>query len=181
MGLKKLFFGVGAIVGYIFGIIGTIVTILSVSGQITIDIKWTIILGLFVIFLIVLTIKATVNYANIVRNGTRFAITTYSKDAEKDYYYTSYSQNLRVGTLVTVYYSKPMSKKMGYGIIHNSSVEEYIEVEMLFIEPAMHDIFEQSKTNNGKVLEDMYILANVYVENIPQIASLLSGGTENNG
>ena len=176
MSMKKLFSGVGAIVGYVFGLLGTVVTILTVAGQITIGIKWLIIIGMIVIAAIILALKATIDYSIIAKNGNRFAITTYSSDNGTDYYYTEFSQNLRIGTLVTVYCSRPMSKIVGYGLVHNSSPDEYIEVKILHIEPGMKTVFDQSKTNNNKVLRDLYILPNVYVDNIPTIADFLKQG-----
>lgn len=176
MGMKKMLSGVGAIVGYIFGLIGTTVTILSVSGQISIGVRWIIIAGLFVVATIVLALRATIDYHHISKNGNRFAITAYSSQNGVDYYYTDFSSNLRVGTIVSVYCSKPMSKIVGYGLVNNSSPDEYIEVEMMHVKSEMSDIFEQSKTNNNNVLKDLYILPNVYAENIPMIAGFLKQG-----
>lgn len=176
MSMKKLLSGVGAIIGYVFGLIGTVVTILTVSGKITIGVRWIIIIGMIVIAAIILAVKATIAYSYIAKNGNRFAITTYSSDDGVDYYYTDYSQYLRIGTLVTIYCSRPMSKIVGYGLVYNSSPDEYIEVKIVHIEPGMEAVFNQSKTNNNKVLRDLYILPNVYADNIPTIADFLKQG-----
>lgn len=123
---------------------------------------------------------AICRYQNIVRNGTRFEITAYNQSKGKDLYYTEFSKNLRVGTLVTIYYAKPMSKKLGYGIIHNSSVDEYIEIEVIYVDEEFSDVFLQSKTNVRKVLQDMYVLPNMYVEYIPEVMSIFNGGVIKN-
>ena len=60
------------------------------------------------------------------------------------------------------------------------TTNEYVEVEIYQIESTMQSIFEQSKTNNQKVLHDMYILPNVYISKIPEIAKQREGG-KNNG
>ena len=87
---------------------------------------------------------------------------------------------MRIGTLVSVYYSKPMSKIVGYGVVTNSSTNEYVEVEIYQIESTMQSIFEQSKTNNQKVLHDMYIQPNVFISYFPELANQREGG-KNNG
>lgn len=178
--LKKFFKESGSIIGYLFGIIGTAVTIYCAPGSITIAVRWLVIIGFVMLALIVIAIKATINYGQITKNGTRFLITAYDNSEGKDCYYTEYTDNLRIGTLVSVYYSKPMSKIVGYGVVTNSSTNEYVEVEIYQIESTMQSIFEQSKTNNQKVLHDTYILPNVYISKIPEIAKQMEGG-KNNG
>lgn len=177
--MKKFFKDAGNIIGYIFGIIGTAVTIFCISGSIVIGIRWLVIIGFAFIALMVIAIKATIKYGNIAKNGTRFLITAYDNNDKKDYYYTEYTENLRIGTLITIYYSKPMSKIVCYGVVTNASTNEYVEVEVYHIEPALQKIFEQSKTNNQKVLRDMYMLPNVYISKISDIANYMGGGKEN--
>lgn len=174
--LKKFFKESGSIIGYLFGIIGTAVTIYCAPGSITIAVRWLVIIGFVMLALIVIAIKATINYGQISKNGTRFLITAYDNSEGKDCYYTEYTDNLRIGTLVSVYYSKPMSKIVGYGVVTNSSTNEYVEVEIYQIESTMQSIVEQSKTNNQKVLHDMYILPNVYISKILEIAKQMEGG-----
>lgn len=177
--LKKFFKEAGSTIGYLFGIIGTAVTIYFAPGTITIGIRWLVIIGFVMLALIVIAIKATIKYGYIAKNGTRFLITAYDNSDGKDYYYTEYTENLRFGTLVSIYYSKPMSKNVGYGIITNTTAGEYVEIEICHIESAMQRLFDQSKTNNQKVLHDMYILPNVYVSKIPDIAKRMEGGKDN--
>lgn len=163
------------------GLIGTLVTILTVSGSISIGIRWLVIIGVFLISAIVIAVMAVFRLNKIVQNGTQYQITAYGHDKNKDIYYTNYSKNLRVGTVVTIYYSKPFSKRLGYGIVHNSSVDEYIEIIVINVEAEFSDIFAQSKTNNRKVLNDMYILPNTYTDELPMIMSILTGGDNLNG
>ncbi len=177
--LKKFFKESGSTISYIFGIIGTAVTIYFAPGAITIAVRWLVIIGFIMLALIVIAIKAIIKYEQIAKNGTRFLITAYDNSEGKDYYYTEYTDNLRIGTLVSVYYSKPMSKIVSYGVVTNASTNEYVEVEIYHIESAMQKIFEQSKTNSQKILHDMYILPNVYVSKIPEIAKQMEGGNNN--
>lgn len=179
--MKKFFKESFAIIGYIFGLVGTAVTIFTISGDITFEIRWLVILGFVFIAAVVLTLIAIAKYNKVLKNGTRFKITGYVQEKGKDIYYTDYTSNLRVGTFVSVYYTKPISKKVGIGIIVNSSADEYIEIRMLFVEDAHKDIFEQSKTNSHKVLQDMYVLPNLYEENIAEINTYLNGGKDTNG
>ena len=165
-----------AVIGYIFGIIGTAVTILAVSGTISIGIRWFVIFGFILLSAIIIALRATIKLKNILRNGTRFEIAAYGTNRNKDVYYTNYSNNLRYGTLVTIYYTVPLTKRLGYGIVRNSSPEEYIEIEILYIENELSDVFIQSKTNNGKVLRHMYVLPNTYFEELDTITALLNGG-----
>lgn len=173
--VKRLLKDFAAIIGYILGVVGTIVTISVLPGSISVQINKVIFAVVLLIAAITLALLATYRYLKITKNGTRYQITAYSEEQGKDIYYTDFSKNLRYGTLVAVYYNKPISKKLGYGIIRNSSVDEYIEIEIIHIQDDLKTIFEQSKTNSHKVLEDMYVLPNVYVEDFDKISSYLSG------
>lgn len=177
--LKKFFKEAGATIGYLFGLIGTTVTIYLTPGSVTLRIRWLIILGFIMLALIIISIKAIIKFKNIAKNGTRFLITAYDNTEGKDCYYTEYTENLRIGTLVSIYYNRPMSKIVSYGIVTNTSVNEYVEIEVYHTESTMLKIFEQSKTNNQKVLHDMYILPNVYFSKIIDIAKQIEG-EENN-
>lgn len=174
--LTKLFKDFLVVFGYILGIIGTAVTIFALPGSITLQINWLVFAVVLLIAAITMAVLATIKYIRISKNGTRFYITGYSYENGKDIYYTDYSKNLRVGTLVAFYYSRPMSKLLGYGVIRNSSVEEYIEIEVIHFEEGLQTIFEQSKTNSHKVLQDMYVLPNMYAEHLSNVLSYLSGG-----
>lgn len=170
-----------AVIGYIFGTIGTAVTILAVSGTISIGIRWLVIAGFVLLSAIIFALRATIKLRNVLRNGTRFEIAAYGKNKNKDVYYTNFSNSLRYETLVTIYYTVPMTKRLGYGIVRNSSPEEYIEIEILYVEDEFIDIFNQSKTNNGKVLRHMYVLPNTYREELDKITTLLKGGDSSDG
>lgn len=177
---KKFCKEVGTITGYLFGIIGTAVTVFYAPGSITIRICWIIIIGFVMVVLIVISVKATIKYKNIAQKGTRFFITAYDNSEGIDYYYTAYTENLRIGTLVSVYYnSKPTSKVVCYGLVTNASANEYVEVEIFQIEAAMQNVFEQSKKNSQKVLHEMYILPNVYASKISSIARWMERGKHN--
>lgn len=171
--MQKFFKESWAVIGYIFGIIGTAVTILAVSGTISIGIRWLIIAGFILLSAIIIALRATIKLKNVLRNGTRFEIAAYGTNKSKDVYYTNFSNNLRYGTLVTIYYTVPMTKRLGYGVVRNPSLDEYIEIEILYVEDEFSDIFAQSKTNNGKVLRHMYVLPNTYIEELHTITNLL--------
>lgn len=170
-----------AVIGYIFGITGTAVTILTMSETISIGVRWLVIAGFILLSAIIFALQAIIKLKNVLRNGTRFEIAAYGTNKNMDVYYTKFSNNLRYGTLVTIYYTIPMTKRLGYGIVRNSSPEEYIEIEILYIEDEFLDIFNQSKTNNGKVLRHMYVLPNTYPEELDTIITLLKGGDSSDG
>lgn len=174
--MKKFFKEAGAVIGYLFGIVGTFVTIWTLSGNVTIKIRWLVILGVILLSSVVIAIMATKKLNTIIKNGTKYKITAYAIDNNKNLYYTDFSKCLRVGTIVTIYYSKPISKRLGFGIVYNSSVDEYIEIEVIHVERDFLDIFEQSKTNHRKVLDDMYILPNTYNEELKLIVKKLEEG-----
>lgn len=173
--LKKLLKESGNITGYIFGLIGSAVTIWLIPNYVTIKVSWLVIVGFVAIALMVIAIKATIKYVDIAKNGTRFLITAYDNSEGKECYYTEYTDNLRIGTLVSIYYSEPMSKIVSYGKVINASTNEYVEIEIYHIKSAMQPIFEQSKTNNKKILRNMYILPNVYFSEIENIAKYIGG------
>ena len=122
--MRKFFKESWAVIGYIFGIIGTAVTIFTVSGTISIGIRWLVIAGFILLSALIIAFRATIKLKNVLRNGTRFEIAAYGTNKNKDVYYTNFSNNLRYGTLVTIYYTVPMTKRLGYGIVRNSSPEE---------------------------------------------------------
>ena len=71
---------------------------------------------------------------------------------------------------------------MGIGVVCNSSVDEYIEITVLHVEEEFIELFSQSKTNNRKVLNDMYILPNTYIDDLPIITKIITeGGIDSNG
>lgn len=179
--MKKFIKETWAIIGYIFGLIGTVVTIFSVPGTYTLDIKWLIIAGFLLIGAIVFGLLSLLRLRKVFQAGTRFEITAYGCNRGKDVYYTNFSNNLRIGTLVTFYYTKPFSQRLGYGVVCNSSTDEYIEISVIYIEEDFADIFIQSKTNNRKVLQDMYVLPNTYLEEFDRIKEMLSGGDNSYG
>lgn len=168
-----------AIFGYVVGVIGTLITIFSVNGQIVIGIRWVILIGIVLLLAIVLTVVAILYLRRVVRNGTRYAITAYSAGRGEGQYYTAFSNNLRVGTVVSIYYSKPLSKRIGYGIVTNSSTDEYVEIDILCIDEEFKERFELSKSGDG-VIRDMYILPNQYYDDIGRIKSLIDGSGEEN-
>ena len=174
--MKKFWKDIFAWIGYIMGVIGTIISIIFLPGVCTI--RTNLLIAGIVILISALTItgRTVFLYNRLLQSGTRFKIISYAHDNGKDLYYTNYSKNIRYGTIVSIYYEKPMSKKIGYGIVRNNSVDEYIEIELISVQKDYLEIFEQSKTNSHKVLQDMYILPNIYKENVNDIASYLSGG-----
>lgn len=179
--MKKFFKESWAVIGYIIGLIGAFATIFTVSGSISIGIKWLVVVGMISVSAIVIAVMAAMRLSKAVQNGTRYEITAYGREKDRDVYYTNYSKNLRVGTVVTIYYSRPFSKRLGFGVVHNSSVDEYIEINVIYVEEGSSDIFTQSKTNNRKILDDMYILPNTYVEELPMIMKILTGGGGSDG
>lgn len=179
--MRKFFKESWAVIGYIFGIIGTAVTILTVSGTISIGMRWLVIAGFVLLSVIIIALRATIELQNVIRNGTQFEIVAYETSKNKDFYYTNFSNNLRCGTLVTIYYKVPMTKRLGYGIIRNSVPEEYNEIEVFYVEDEFSDIFIQSKTNSGKVLRHIYVLPNTYPEDLYTITRFLKGDDSSDG
>ena len=120
-----------------------------------------------------------IRFKKVVKSGTRYKIVAYDKNNNRDCYYTKYTDNLRIGTLVCIYYSKPISKIVCYGRVKNSSIDEYVEIDILHIEDLMIDTFEKSKTNSQKVLDDMYLLPNVYYDEFSEIKRKIEGEETN--
>lgn len=170
-----------AVIGYIFGIIGTVVTILTISGTMSVGTRWLVALAFIFLSAIIIALRAIKKLSNVLHNGIRFEIVAYDRNKNKDVYYTNFTNNLRYETLVTIYYSVPMSKRLGYGIVRNTSPEEYNEIEILYVEEEFSEVFAQSKTNNGKVLRNMYVLPNTYIEELDMIIAHLKGGNSDNG
>lgn len=69
--LKKFFKESGSTISYIFGIIGTAVTIYFAPGAITIAVRWLVIIGFIMLALIVIAIKAIIKYEQIAKNGIK--------------------------------------------------------------------------------------------------------------
>lgn len=174
--MKKLIKATSVAVGTIYGIIRAIVDIWALSGTTNIPNRVLFIAALVFSAALFIAGYAILNYKRVLKNGTVYRIISYSLTSGRNLYYTPYSKNLRYGIIVTVYYKKPISKKVGFGVVRNISVDEYVEIEMIHILPDMMNIFEQSKTNNNHVLRDMYILPNTYAETLTEIVPLLKKG-----
>lgn len=179
--MKKFLFESGATIGYIVGIIGAIVTICLVPGSINIENKWLVIGLVPFISLIVITIKAIIELKKVSTNGTRYSVVSYSNSNSEHWFYTKYSENLRMNTLVCLYKKSPMSKKVAIGIVTNTSISEYVEVKILFPEIGMENTFSECTQNNSTVLDDLYILPNVYISSISSIYSFVKNNKANKG
>ena len=179
--MKKFFFESGAIIGYILGIIGAVVTICLVPDSTTIENKWLVIGSVLFISLIVITIKAIIEFKKISTNGTRYFITSYSNNNSKHWFYTKYSENLRINSLVCLYKRSPMSKRVATGVVTNTSISEYVEVEILFPERGMEKVLTECTQKNHIILDDLYILPNVYISSISTIHSFINNNITNEG
>ena len=58
--MRKFFKESWAVIGYVFGIIGTAVTIFTVSGTISIGIRWLVIAGFILLSAIIIAFRATI-------------------------------------------------------------------------------------------------------------------------
>lgn len=175
--MKNFLIQTWAIIGYIVGLIGTFVTIFTVSGSLTIKISWLIFGGIVFVSSIIFAISAIVRLMKTIKNGIRHKIIAHSFDTEiGDIYYTDYSDCLRIDTVVTFYHTKPRSKKIGYGIVRNAVNGEYVEVYVIHVEKQALETFNQLKTNDKKVLDNMYILPNTYIDSLQTLVDIINGG-----
>lgn len=170
MNLKKLFNKSGSITGYIFGLVGSIITILAVKGTITIGIRWVVIFAICEIFIITVAVLSFINYKKVQDEASRFAVDAYEESDGKEFFYIHFSRLFRYQALVSIYTTiNDISKRMGFGVVSNVSENQYIEIEIIKIFSGYEDIFKKAKTNNKKILEQMYIMPIVYSENLSVI------------
>ena len=70
MRIKKLCTGTGAIVGYIVGIASALIGILAIDGELTIQYRWLILLGLMLLFIFIFAANAR----KILKEGIKYPI-----------------------------------------------------------------------------------------------------------
>ena len=170
MGIKKLLYKCGSITGYILGIIGSVVTILTVSGSVTIGWKWIVFFSIFEIFIITVAIVSFCRYKKVQNEASRFVIDSYLESDDKDFFYIAFSKLFRYHALVSIYVTKDdISKRMGFGIVSNVSDDQYIEIEVVKIFSGYEYIFNDAKQSHKKTLSRMYIMPVVYSDNIDVI------------
>lgn len=74
MRIKKLCTGTGAIVGYIVGIASALIGILAIDGELTIQYRWLILLGLMILFIFIFAANVYVNARKILKEGIKYPI-----------------------------------------------------------------------------------------------------------
>ena len=162
------------IIASVYGFISAIMDIWTISGTTVVLNKILFIISLVLLSSIVVAVLAYLKYRKIKINGTTYSIISYGTDRTKKLFYTKYSKNLRCGTLVTIYVKCQTTKIFGYGLVYNENPDEYNEIEILYIYEDVQDIYEQAKTNNPKIIKDMYVLPNTYVDNVSYIANIIT-------
>ena len=178
--MKQIFKELVTVVATIYGVARAIIDVWSISGTRNVSNRLIFIIALIFFSALSLTAIILWKYKKLIENGIRFKIISFEKDEKSDLFYTHFSKNLRIGTIVTIYYcSENWSKILGYGKVRNSSTDEYIEIEVLHIKNNMKDIFDKSQTDH-RIMRDMYILPNTYTEILPELNTILYGGDSNN-
>lgn len=160
MNIKKLFVGAGAITGYIVGLIGVFIGILTVKGEAKIEYRWIILIVACLLFIVSVSVIVFINAKKILKEGIRYPI--YSCDSEDDnvFLYIKYSKVFRIGALVSIYIqNNNISKRMGIGSVHNIDMEgeKYTEIQVIIIYYPYNDTFEKARQKNKRVLDSMYI------------------------
>lgn len=173
---KKLFTGAGTVVLSIYGIVGTIATLLTLSGDIAIPIKVLSICGLFLICLIVFCVASIINCNKLLEEEQQHPVHEFEGDRGKKYLYIAYSRDIHHDALVALYWkTNKKNKRIGFGIVSNVSEYEYIEIEILFADEKYKNVFERAYENDKRVLKDMYVLPRIYRDNIAVLASIVGG------
>ena len=175
MRILKLLSKVGAAWAFILGLLGAGATILLLSNPVTITLGWLIILATFFAVVVYEAVMATYEYNKIAKEGTRFQVRSYYRD--RNQCYTNYTPNLRVNEIVCIYHDDPSekrSKRMAYGFVSNSCLE-YVEIEIFHFMKDREALFETICSDSTRINKELYVLPNIYKEDIPTINSLIKG------
>lgn len=172
----KLFEGAGAKVGYVVGIIGTIATLATVNGSVTLPTKVLAIAGLFFVALVIISIVTIVNCKRILQESRQYPVHEFDPRKNGVYLYITYVSDIHPGALCTLYTKvNGIGKRMGYGIATNYDDYNNTEFKILYIEDDFQEKYEKAKNNDKTVLKDLYILPRIYDENVSDLYCILGG------
>lgn len=177
MSIKKLLVGSGAITGYIIGLIGTVITILGVSG--TVEIAWRIIvlIGVGLLLLIVMAIRAFWIGKKLAEEGIKYPINSVDEEDGKVIFTTDFSRILKIDSIVNFYIMKDgQSKLMGFGLISNyvnDDREKYSQMVVVKAKETYLKEYESAKALNKKVLDKMYISPMIKKESVIEYSKYL--------
>lgn len=178
---SKIFKGAGAKVGYTYGVIGTVATILTVGGEIILPIKVVAILGLSGLALVIFCVMSFINCKRILKETKQYYVDTFEPRAEKVYLYITYVPDIRPGALCTLYAKiNGRVKRFGYGIAENYVENEYVEIRILDVKKEFSDLYSRAQKNDKTVIKEMYILPRIYEENIVDLYEILRGDYNEN-
>ena len=171
---RILLTGAGAKIGYLFGIIGTIATLWSFKGELTIPIWILTSLGLIYIAVLIMWITSISNYASMIKKPAKYPIHDFTKSRGKRYAYIDFTPDIRYEAIVAIYcVINNRDRRIGFGIVNNIVDDDYIEIFVLHIDAEYKEIYKKAINNNKQTLKRMYILPRVYKANIPQLSYIL--------
>lgn len=173
MRIIKLLSKVGAVWAFILGSLGAGATILLIDNPVTIKTGWIIILSTFVAVVVYEAVMATYEYNKIAKEGTQFQIRSYYRDQKMCY--TDYTPNLRINEVVCIYHNDPtekMPKRMAYGFVSNFC-SQYVEIGIFHFMDGQEKILETICSDSTRINKELYVLPNIYKEDIPTIDSLI--------
>lgn len=174
MRIQKLFTGAGAITGYIVGVIGVIIGIFTIDGELTIQYRWLILLGVMILFLVIFSAIVFMNANKILKEGIKYPIYGCESENNNIFLYIKYSNVFRIEALVSIYIqNNNINKKIGIGTVYNMDTmeEKYTEIQVIKIYDVYIDIFEKAQQKNKLVLDSMYVAPIVTKETIANLDS----------
>ena len=159
------------IISAIFALAGTLATIFLIPGEVTIGWNWLTIIGLITLSAICIAILARNKLKDAYKAGTHFQVLGFMVIDNKDTLYCEPNEDLRYGTIVTVYNDEPFDRSICYGIVSNVSPQS-VAVELIADSAKDKDTYETIQKNDHRVIKHLYVLPNVYRESIDELAKL---------
>lgn len=176
-----------AIIGWFVGAVTLCIDILSVSGECVfiVEWKWLIVIGVAVLSLAVFCLIACKKYIAIAKDGARCRIKTYAVETEEEtrkkiqLLYSFHSNNVRVGTIVSVYITKegPKDRVIAYGeVVNVNTPGNTDEIKIVTVVSANKELYTRVIESLKYYIPQLYILSNVYRADIKKLDDLLERG-----
>lgn len=162
-----------------YGVIGTVATLLTISGDITLPTRVLAISGLFVVAVVISFITSVVNFNKMLNEETHHPVHEFELNPDDDgsvFLYIAYTKDIRTDACVTLYGRiAGKQKRIGYGVVTNVVQDEYIQIQILHVEDKYEELKNRASQNDKTVLKDMYILPRIYIQSIPELAKIVRG------
>lgn len=170
---EGLFRGIGNTICMLFGIYGTFITIITITGEITVQRRMVFVVGFIIIVTYVVLGRLVCNAKAITNKQMRFFIEKYEKEQDEiEYIYTMYDDDLKIDLLVAVYHNiDGKNKVIGMGVVatyDNNEDSSYFQIRVIYKSEAYNSEWNEIMSNSKKGLEKTYITTSVKISDVKE-------------